>query len=290
MKYAFIKQYRQQYPVGKMCQVLGVARSGYYHWLKRGPSRWQKENAIILQQIRTIYQSRHYHSYGSPRIAKLLKAQGYRCSRARIARLMRANGLRSSIKRRYRVTTNSSHRELISPNLLEQRFKVATANRVWVSDITYIWTAQGWSYLTIVMDLYNREIIGWSFSSALNSRSTVIESLLQALSKRRPQRGLIFHSDRGVQYTAKEFRRLLKLYGMRQSMSGKGNCYDNAVAESFFHTVKTEHVFLHSYKTREEAKLKLFDYIELFYNRNRLHSALGYQSPINFLNNQKLVA
>ncbi|RME58538.1 IS3 family transposase, partial [Candidatus Parcubacteria bacterium] len=250
MKYQFIKQYRRCYPVGKMCQVLGVARSGYYRWLHRQPGRWERENMLIIEEIKQLYSHRHYRCYGSPRITALLRAKGYHCSRPRVARLMRANGLRSSIKPRYRVTTNSKHEEKVSPNLLNQDFNVSAANRVWVSDITYIWTAQGWTYLTIVMDLYNREIIGWSLSKSLESRSTSIKALLRALQKRGARNGLIFHSDRGVQYSCGDFRELLKRHCIRQSMSGKGNCYDNAVAESFFHTLKTEHVHQQNYQTR----------------------------------------
>ena len=265
-----------------MCQVLGIAPSGYYYWLKRKPSKRELENSILLREIKKIYTKRR-RNYGSPRITDELRDKGYICSRPRVARIMRRAGIYAKTKRKFKVTTQSRHHYPISPNLLGQNFKADSPNTIWTSDITYIWTRQGWLYLAVVLDLFNREIVGWSMSNRLTASTTTIPSLIQACNRRRSESGLIFHSDQGIQYASKEFRDNLKKYGMIQSMSNKGNCYDNAVTESFFHTLKTELVYFAKYDTREKARNSIFEYIEIFYNRERKHSTLGYKTPVEFM-------
>jgi len=264
--------------------MLGVDRSGYYKWLKAGKSKREQSNERLLILIRREY-FKSKCLYGSPRITAILKKDNVACSRPRVARLMREDGLFSKVKRKYKTTTDSKHKYAISTNLLDQKFTVPKPNEVWVSDITYIPTREGFIYLTTVMDLYNREIVGHSKSISLKADDTTIKALKNAYIKRKPKVGLIFHSDRGVQYACNNFRKLLKSYGMKQSMSGKGNCYDNAVSESFFKTLKTELIYLKKggYKSRVEAKREIFEYIECFYNSKRLHSSLGYYTPREYL-------
>jgi len=281
MKYRFIQSNRSSFPVKKMCQVLQVTKSGYYRWTTRPESRRKQENRKLLKVIRKIF-TKSRKTYGSPRITDALHDKGITVSRNRVARLMRENGIRAKIKRRFKITTQSNHKLPISPNLLKGEFFAAAANLVWLSDITYIRTLEGWLYLTIIMDLYSRKIIGWSMSDRLTARKTTIPALIHAYRNCQPLPGTIFHSDKGVQYACADFRDLLGSFKMVQSMSGTGNCYDNAVAESFFHTLKTELVYHERYHTRMEAKRSIFEYIEVFYNRIRKHSALGYKSPEEF--------
>ncbi len=264
-----------------MCQVLQVNRSGYYAWLSRPESKRSLENKELLSKIRDIYRNSH-RTYGSPRITAGLHDSGYSCSRPRVARLMRVNGIQARTKRKFKVTTNSDHDYPVAPNLLNQNFETDAANKVWVGDITYIRTWEGWLYLTIVLDLFHHKVVGWSMSDRLTADTTTIPALLQALKKCQPTAGLIFHSDQGIQYACNDYRTLLNSHKIIQSMSGKGNCYDNAVAESFFHNLKTEWVYHETYRTRKEARTKLFEYIEVFYNRVRKHSTLGYKSPEQF--------
>jgi transposase InsO family protein len=282
MKYSFIKKHRSEFRVEKMCQVLGIVSSCYYYWLKRKPSKREQKNNILLREIKKIHTKRK-RTYGSPRITAELRENGYVCSRPRVARIMRRAGIYAKTKRKFKVTTQSKHNYPISPNLLGQNFKSNSPNTIWTSDITYIWTRQGWLYLAVVLDLFNREIVGWSMSNRLTASTTTIPSLIQACNRRRPESGLIYHSDQGIQYASKEFRENLKKHGMIQSMSNKGNCYDNAVTESFFHTLKTELVYFEKYDTREEARNSVFEYIEIFYNRERKHSTLGYKTPVEFM-------
>jgi putative transposase len=281
MKYQFIHDHRRRFPVRLSCRALRVRPSGYYSWKKRLPSRRARENAEILNLIRSLYKQSKGR-YGSPRITRKMRKMGVRISRQRVARLMRKHGIRAKTKRKFKVTTNSKHRFPISPNLLKQNFYSDSPNKIWVSDITYLYTREGWLYLTVIIDLYNREVVGWSMSSRLTAESTTILALKQAIGRQRPLRGLIFHSDQGVQFAAVLFRQILPKNGMIQSMSSKGNCYDNAVAESFFHTLKTELTHHERYETRFQARRSVFEYIEMFYNRVRLHSALNYQSPLEF--------
>lgn len=211
-----------------------------------------------------------------------MQKAGIRISRQRVARLMRKHGIKAKTKRKFKVTTNSKHRFPVSPNLLKQNFYSDSPNKVWVSDITYLYTREGWLYLTVIVDLFNREVVGWSMSNRLTAETTTIAALKQAVGRQRPLPGLVFHSDQGVQFADFKFRQILSKNGMIQSMSSKGNCYDNAVAESFFHTLKTELVHQENYQTRFQARRSVFEYIEMFYNRVRLHSTLDYQSPLEF--------
>lgn len=278
MKFKFVHTYRSEFEVEKMCSVLNVSRSGYYRYTTEEESRRSIENLQLLTAIRVIYkQSRG--TYGSPRITDSLHDLGLSCSRPRVARLMRANGIRAKMKKRHKVTTNTYHSYPIAPNLLNQCFRTNSSNRVWVSDITYIRTLEGWLYLTIIMDLYNRKIVGWSMSERLTAKRTTIPAFIQAIKRYGPLRGFIFHSDRGIQYASDEFRDLLRRFKAKQSMSSKGNCYDNAPAESFMHTIKTELIYQQIYHTRSQARNSIFEWIEVFYNRFRKHSALGYKSP-----------
>lgn len=278
MKYEFIKTYRSTFTVKKMCQTLNVSRSGYYNFLGRSQSNRAIETEVLIQKIQSIYDESR-QTYGSPRIAEALKDYGISCSRPRTARLMQRAGIKAKTPKKYTVTTDSKHSYPVSPNLLNQRFYTESINQIWVGDITYIKTWEGWLYLTIILDLYNRKIVGWSMSNRLTANTTTIPALNHAVQQCCPLPGLIFHSDRGSQYACDDYRKRLKECGFKQSMSGKGNCYDNAVAESFFHTLKTELVYHETYKTRDQAKSSLFEYIEVFYNRFRKHSALGYKSP-----------
>jgi len=263
-----------------MCRVLDVSRSGYYSWTWREESEKEKEDKQLLKRIEKLYK-KHKGRYGAPRIAKDLKAEGERCGVHRTARIMRDHNIKAKTKKKFKVTTNSKHKLPIAPNLLEQDFLVSKPDRVWVSDITYIWTKQGWLYLCTVIDLYSRKVVGWSMNKRM-TKALVITALKQAYIRRRPRKKLIFHSDRGSQYASIEFREWLATYSMIQSMSGKGNCYDNAVAESFFHTLKTELVYWEVYQTREQAKQSIFEYIEVYYNRERRHSFIYYFSPDDF--------
>ncbi len=280
MKYAFMEEQGSAFGVEKMCRVLKVSRSGFYAWRGRGKSMRQLENERLLVEIKKAHKNSS-KIYGSPRITEEVRENGIKCSRNRVARLMRRNGIAAKAKRRFKATTDSRHNLPVAKNLLNRQFRVDAPNKVWVSDITYIWTAEGWLYLAVILDLFSRKIVGWSMSDRM-TQDIVINAFLQAMWRRKPGAGLMFHSDRGSQYASGDFRRLLLEHGVIQSMSRKGNCYDNAVAESFFHTLKTEVVYHEKYLTREQARKSVFEYIELFYNRVRKHSTLGYCSPWKF--------
>lgn len=283
MKYQFIRKCSSVHCVQKMCQILKVNRSGYYQWLTADEGRYTCENRKILVEIQHIHSNPDMSSYGSPRMASELNDRGFVCSVPRVARIMKAHHIRSTIKARFKKTTDSDHKKEKSPNLLQQDFSSPAPNKRWVSDITYIWTLQGWLYLTIVLDLFHRKIVGWAMSDRLYTDVTTIAALEQAYKRERPESGLIFHSDPGSQYAADKFRALLNQYDMVQSMSGKGNCYDNAVAESFFKTLKTELIWQNRCKSRDETRRDIFRYIECHYNRYRKHSYLGNLSPEKFL-------
>lgn len=264
-----------------MCKTLEVSRSGFYAWLVRRESDRAREDRRLSILIRGIFaESRGI--YGVPRVHKTLQQRGVRCSRKRVARLMQEAKLRSKTRRRFRVkTTDSKHDHPIAPDRLGRDFSAKAPNEVWASDITYIPTDEGWLYLASIMDLFSRRIVGWSMSATLHA-SIAGEALRMAIEQRQPPIGLIHHSDRGVQYASAEFRAILAEHGVVASMSRKGNCYDNAAKESFFHTLKTELVNHERYRTRNEARASVFEYIEVFYNRFRLHSTLGYQAPADF--------
>ena len=281
MKYQFMHNHKHIFPIIIQCQVLTVKSSGYYAWIRRSPSRRAIENARLLGKIRDIHEGSR-QTYGSPRVFRALQKKGYRVSRPRVARIMKKHDIRSKIRRKFKVTTYSKHRHPISPNLLNQNFKVDQPNEVWTSDITYVYTREGWFYLTVIQDLFNREIVGWSMSSRLTADTTTIPSLIQACGRQKPEAGLIFHSDQGIQYACDSFREHLSKNNMIQSMCGKGNCYDNAVTESFFHTLKTELIHHEKYQTKTQARLSVFEYIEVFFNRERMHSTLGYKTPVEY--------
>jgi len=265
-----------------MCKVLEVSRSGYYDWKKRKKSLRAKENELFERLIKELFDESKA-SYGSNRICKILNKQGYSISRGRVRSIMRRLGLSSKLKPKYTVTTDSKHNFLISEDLVERNFKPGTLNKIWVSDITYIHTNEGWLYLTIVMDLGDRKIIGWAMSDSLHASKTSMEAWKMACKNRKPAEGLIFHSDRGTQYACHEFRReIAKQKGIRQSMSRKGDCWDNAVAESFFKTIKQEWLKGLTFTSRKEAQKVVFEFIEAWYNTRRAHQTLGYLSPAQY--------
>jgi len=279
-----------------MCIVFRVSKSGYYNWIFRKPSKRALHNQIILQEIKQIY-AKTKGRYGSPRIAKELEMLDIKASRQLVAKMMRANNMRSIIKKKFKITTDSSHKYPVVENVLNREFTVANQNMVWVSDITYIRTMQGWLYLTTVIDLYDRKVIGWSLSYTMKAKETSVKSFKMALTNRpiNTNQSLIYHSDRGSQYACEEFvSELNKHKSIIRSMSRKGNCWDNAVAESFFKTLKVELIYQNKYLTRQEAELSIFEYIETFYNTKRRHKQLNnltileYQNQIN--NNLKMVA
>ena len=264
-----------------MCRVLSVSRSGYYAWRQRPVSAREMANQELTEQIKDIHQ-RSRQTYGSPRIQAELADNGVKCGHNRVARLMRQADLRAKQSRKFKgTTTDSDHHYPVAPNRLNQDFTASRANEKWLADITYIPTDEGWLYLATVLDLYSRRIVGWAMSDSLH-RQLVIEALLMAVQTRQPPPGLLHHSDRGSQYASDEYQALLTKFGMQASMSRKGNCYDNAPMESFFGSLKTERVHHRHYRTRAEAKTDIFEYIEVFYNRFRRHSALAYQCPVGF--------
>lgn len=272
-----MKHHSGIFPVTKMAKALSVSRSRYYAWLKSGLSCRRQRDAKLLTEIQIIFEESR-KTYGSPRIHAALRAQNERCSRKRVARIMRENNISVRRKRKFKVTTNSNHNYRLAPNILNREFEVSVPNTVWVSDITYICTRQGWLYLCIILDLFSRKAVGWAMSTRIDAQ-LALDALEMAVLHRRPGRKLIFHSDRGVQYASDAFRAKLDKYGFIQSMSRKGDCWDNACAESFFGTVKTEKVRGRVFTTRDEARQELFEYIAVFYNRTRRHSYLDYYSP-----------
>ena len=280
MRYACIDRRRDRYPVGLMCRLLGGSASGYYAWRRRPESARAQRDRELLVKIRRIHEASK-GVYGSPRVQAELVAQGMRVGRHRVARLMRLERLRGCPKRRFRATTQRDPTHRVAQNLLKQNFAADGPNRRWAGDITYIATHQGWLYLAVVMDLYSRRIVGWSMSRRM-SRRLVVDALRMAVAARRPAGPLVHHSDRGGQYSSDDFRDELAKHGIDCSMSSAGNCYDNAVVESFFGLLKRERVNRVSYRTQEAARADLFEYIEVFYNRKRRHGYLGNISPDDF--------
>ena len=261
-----------------MCRVLEIPRSSYYKRRKNRLGKRDQENKRIKAEIRRIF-IESKERYGSPRITEELRRKGMVCNRKRVARLMREEGLRAKMFRKYKITTKSNHNKKSDKNILNGKFESTRSNQIWSGDITYIKTDEGWLYLAAVMDIYTRKIVGWQTDSRISSE-LVEEAIKKALMEN--QRPEIFHSDQGVQYASEGFRKILRENKIRQSMSRRGNCYDNAITESFFHTLKTELIKQNKYKSRLEARLSLFEYIEIFYNRKRLHSSLGYLSPVEY--------
>ncbi len=263
-----------------MCRVLSVSRSGYYEWRQRTPSAREQADQALTETLRRLHTD-HKSRIGAPRMVIHLRHEGKLVGRARVARLMREAGLYAKAKRKFKATTNSNHRLPVAPNLLKQDFTASRPNQKWVSDITYIGTDEGWLYLAIVLDLFSRRVVGWAMSERMTA-SLVCDAMTMALWQRKPPKGTIAHSDRGSQYCSKEYQQLLKSHGMRCSMSKKGDCYDNAAMESWNHSLKVEAIHGERFTTREQAKTQVFDYIEAYYNRKRLHSRLGYLSPEAF--------
>ena len=281
MKFDWIKQHADRFEVQVMCDVLEVSKSGYYARQKRPASPLRQRRQKLVGQIRQAHRlSRNI--YGSPRITRELKAQGISVCENTVARYMREEGVASKIKCRFRVqTTDSDHDHPIADNVLDRSFTAEGPDRKWAADVTYVHTDEGWLYLAAVIDLYSRKIVGWAMADHLRAELCQ-EALAMAVQRRYPEPGLLHHSDRGVQYACGAYRSFLERHQMQPSMSRRGNCYDNAVMESFFGTLKTELIYHEKYKTRAQAKLSIFEYIEVFYNRQRRHSAIGYQSPETF--------
>ena len=280
MIYRFVRDHQKRFPVALMCQVLDVSRSGYYAWAHRPESARRQENHRLRAKIRVIHEDSR-RTYGSPRVFRTLRAAGESCGRHRVARLMREDDLKAKVRKRFKATTDSKHKLPVAPNLLQRNFAPTAPNQTWVSDITYIWTGEGWLYLAVTLDLFHRAVVGWSMGRRID-RHLVLDALVMAIKRRCPGPGFIHHSDRGSQYASDDFQALLVKHGIRCSMSRKGDCWDNAPAESFFGTLKQELVFHQRYHTRQQARQSLYDYIERFYNRRRLHSKLGYLSPAQF--------
>jgi len=280
VKYACIDRQRRRYSVHMMCCLLGVSRSGYYAARARPESRRSAQDRELMADIKRIHATSK-GVYGSPRVRAELHAEGRRVGRHKVAKLMRLERLRGCPKRRYRVTTKQDPRHRAAKNLLQQSFSAAKPNQCWAADITYIPTSQGWLYLAVVIDLYSRKIVGWSMSRWM-SRRIIMSALWMAIDARQPTNHLIHHSDRGAQYTSDDFRDELAKHNIECSMSRNGNCYDNAVVESFFGVLKRERVNRTRYRTRDEARADIFDYIEVFYNRKRRHGYLGNISPVDF--------
>jgi transposase InsO family protein len=277
MSYAFIRGHVAAFPVSAMCAALGVSRSGYYGWASRPEGARATADRALAAEIRAVHEGSRGR-YGSPRVHAALRAHGRRVGRKRVARLMRGMGLSARRKRRFRRTTDSAHALPVAPNLLGRDFTAAAPDRVWLADLTYIWTAEGWLYLAVVLDLFSRRVVGWAMADHLG-HELALAALDMAIARRRPAPGLIHHSDRGVQYAARRYQARLREHGMLCSMSRKGDCWDNAPMESFFATLKGELVEERDYLTHDEARADVFQYVEGFYNRRRLHSGIGYLTP-----------
>ncbi len=280
MRYRFIQGHQDEFPVQRMCSVLGVSPSGYYAWQTRPVSPRVQANQKLIPEIRAIH-IRSRKTYGSPRVHAELKADGFRVGKNRVARLMRADNLQGRRKKKQPRTTDSQHSYPVAPNRLNRDFQAARPNEKWLADITYIPTAEGWLYLAVVLDLFSRKIVGWAFAATLES--CLVEQAFQMAVQDRPAlRGLLHHSDRGSQYAGGAYQRLLVDQQVQTSMSRTGNCYDNAPMESFFSTLKCEHVHFQNYQSRQQATTDIFSYIVGFYNRQRRHSSLEYLSPEEF--------
>jgi transposase InsO family protein len=280
MRFDFIRQQRKAYPVTVLCHVMEVSRSGFYQYLRSEPKMISKEQFALESAAKELFR-KSKKSYGTRRMSSGLKKRGFKVGRHQAGSLMRRLDLRVRSRKRFRVTTDSKHDLPIAPNVLNREFQVDVPDRAWASDITYIWTCQGWFYLAVVLDLFSRKVVGWSLQATMTA-NLVTEALAMAVGRRCPSPGLLHHSDRGSQYASSDYRDLLKKYGLIASMSRKGNCWDNAVVERFFRSLKTELTDHYIYATRAEARRDIIEYIEMFYNSDRLHSYLGYLSPAEF--------
>ena len=281
MRFAFIEEHQEVWPITIQCKVLAVSRSGFYAWRGRNPSRSDLRRESLTETIREVHQASRA-TYGSPRVHAELLVRGERCNQKTVEKYMRAADIRSKTCRKFRVsTTDSNHPHPIAENIVDRNFSPSRKNEIWTTDITYIPTDEGWLYLAVVEDLFTRMIVGWAMSDSMESR-LVVDALEMAIQRELPGEDLVAHSDRGVQYASEHYQQLLNKHGITCSMSRKGNCWDNAPMESFFATLKKELVHHEHYRTHAEARHSLFEYIEVFYNRQRSHSALGYQSPAQF--------
>jgi putative transposase len=274
--------HENEFRIATMCRLLTVSRSAYYQWrsLQSSFSERQQKNADLLENIRTIH-AQSKHTYGSPRVTAQLRREGTQVNEKCVAKLMQDNAIRAKTKKRFKVTTNSTKTKNAAPNLVQQDFRAERPNQLWTSDMTYIWTREGWLYLAIILDVFARRIVGYAMSNRIGA-TLVTTALQHALTHRQPPADVILHSDRGSQYASDEVRTMITAHRLVQSMSGKGICYDNAITETFFHTLKTEMIYWERFDTRDEARRKIFDYIEVWYNRQRLHSSLGYATPVEF--------
>lgn len=280
MKYAFIKSHRTTFSVSLMCKVMEVTRSAFYDWLNRPESARNREDRQLSEKVKKIHEKSR-ETYGARRIRQELVEDGEPISRTRVGRLMKQQGLESKSKRKFKATTNSNHGRPVAPNLLDREFLVDQPDTVYAGDITYIPTDEGWLYLAVLIDLYSRAVVGWAMSERMTAQ-LANDALMMAIWKRRPPKGLMTHSDRGSQYASALYQKTIKDHGFICSMSRKGNCWDNAPSESFFHTLKTELTHHKRYQTRLEAKQEIFEYIEVFYSRQRRHSTIGYQTPMGY--------
>jgi transposase InsO family protein len=280
MRYAFIEAHRRTWPVARLCPALAVSRSGYYAWRLRPESHRVQANRTLLQHIRAVHVEAR-EAYGAVKTWRALQARGIACGRHRVARLRRADGIEARRMRRFRSAYQGRNSAPPAPNLVARQFTVPVPNRVWAGDITFIPTRRGWLYLAVMLDLYSRRVVGWAMSDRING-ALVQAALTMALEQRQPEPGLIHHSDQGMQYAGGSYHALLQAHGLRASMSRKGNCYDNAPVESFFSTLKNEWTWHQTFQDRDHARAALFDYIELFYNRQRSHAALNYLSPVTY--------
>ena len=280
MRFALIDQAKEQFPVQRLCSVLGVSQSGYFAWKDRPACRRQRDDLVLLAYARSAFALSN-GTYGSPRMTRELQDNGFAVGRRRTARLMRENDIKARQKRRFKRTTDSEHSWPVAPNIIDQDFAADRPNQKWGVDISYVWTREGWIYLAVVIDLFSRRVVGWSVGDRLHRR-LAIAALQTALTMRRPPEGLIHHSDRGSQYCAVDYQATLRRHGVRISMSGKGNCYDNAMVETFFKTLKSELVWRTTFFTRADAERDIARYIDGFYNPVRRHSALDYLSPAQF--------
>lgn len=280
MIFSWISENKFHWPVRVMCRVLDVSPSGYYKWCRSSPNRQMKARELALVEIKAVH-AEVKARYGSPRIYRELKRRGYTTSLNTVAKIMRDNRIKAKFSRKFRCTTDSNHSLPVAANILDRQFEPKAVNKAWVADITYVPTREGWLYMAAVEDLYSRRIVGWSMAERMTSR-LVVDALEMAIKRRMPEEGMLAHSDRGSQYASEHYQRLLEKHGIKCSMSGVGQCWDNAPMESFFASLKKELVHHEDYETREEAKASLFEYVEVFYNNRRLHSSLGYLSPTAF--------
>jgi putative transposase len=279
-RFAFINAWRKTFPVHRMCKVLRVSSRGYRAWRSRPMSQRQRDDMVLLAHIREQHKL-SLHSYGRPRMTEELQELGLKVGHRRVGRLMRQNGIEAVRTRKYKVTTDSNHSFAIAPNLLDRDFSATAPNQKWAGDITYIWTSEGWLYLAVILDLYSRRVIGWAVSNRMK-RDLAIRALDMAVALRQPPKDCIHHTDRGSQYCSHDYQKRLKKYEFKVSMSGKGNCYDNAAVETFFKTLKAELIWRSTWQTRRQVEMALFEYINGFYNPRRRHSTLGGKSPLAF--------